>query len=256
MIAEALKFLSDQAQKALSPARLPIDDPRNASFVVNGKIEARGLPPAPRQHTVDSLDDLIAIANRFGETPEAPPVVWYDDANVVLVIDDDEHRVEQVWFPLAKSAVFETLLAMESVSPPFDQKPFLRLLRIDLTDTGDEVARLIEAVRRVKFENGVTTTGHVTRGQESLGREITSKVEALQAPLPELVTVHAPIYRTPGERDRYGVRCAVEVDPALGKFQLVPLPDELGRVVQIHLSTIRDRLDAGLNSALCYSGRP
>lgn len=253
------------ARKSTEPVLLDLPDqnPAEAVYVIDGEIKTLELTPTPRSHQVDTLRDLISAANRFTASPDdaettEPPSVWVDEHAVRLVIDDGEHRANTVAFPLFESDQFKTLCALATGKPKFQQKPFVRLLRVDLAGClSDSI--LLNQVRRLKFENSSVVSGEVKHARESMGREITSKVNAVEnGELPEEVIVHVPVYRNRGEVTLVQpVRCALEIDPALGEFQLTPLPGEIQRIKDAALADIEDRLGAGLTEGIhLYNGRP
>lgn len=257
MIADALKYLIELGEKAQAPIKLDVPDPRQVYYAIGGESAEYDLPEPPRDHRPGTLEDLISLANRFAEDVDEAcrPVAWYGPEAVVLVLDDDGHRVERATLTLHHSDAFMRLVALRAGGPWFEPKPFVRLLRVDLAGTLDPGV-LLERVRRVKFDNGQVTTSETTRTRESLGREIVSNVVAA-GEIPEEVTLSVPVYRTPGEAERYPFRCAVEVDPAMGRLQLLPLPDEVERVTALAVASIGARLRAGLAASVpCYMGSP
>lgn len=263
MIADALKYLRDLAAESMEPRPLSIPgSDREKRYVINGSVHQFPFDPAPRDHKPGSLDDLIRLANRFdneatpdGEDDAFLPVVWYDAEEVVLVIDDQDHRIERATLSLEYSDVFLTLMKLRADRTWFEQKPFVRLLRIDLAGTLEPVA-LLDRVRKLRWENTQATHGTVTRNSESLGREINSRVDAAD-PIPEEVVLMVPVYKTVGETDRLPLRCTVDTDPALGRLQLLPLPDEIERVLSLATADIGARLSRGLNDSIpCYLGKP
>lgn len=254
MLAEAFKFLSDLGARAEKPFKIDLADPRRVYVSVGGVIAPWDIPPAPRAHTAGTLDEVIALAVRFVEAG-SHPVVWYDQDDVTLVIDDDGHRVEQSTLTLVTSDVFRLLVALRDQKPWHDPRAFVRLLRVELAGTLTP-GELLERVKVTKFEGGSLVSARVGRGDESLGREITSRLDGSER-IPEEVTLMAPVYKTPGETERYAVRCAVEVDPARCAFQLLPLPDEIERVRALAVASIGERLIDGLGDSVpCYQGRP
>lgn len=259
MLDAAMKFLSDLARTAATPQKVESGDPRRITYAINGVLQNARIEPSPRKHTVRQLSDLIALANRFGDPEDdaAPePVVWYDESSVVLVIDDGGHRLETVVFPLVVSDIFELLQAIYRQKSKYDQKAFVRLLRIDLAGTIDPVV-LLEKVRRVKFENGVQTTANVAKQRESFGRSITSEVTSDGGDLPDEVTLLVPVYKTMGRREPVPLRCSVEVDPGEGTFRLLPLPDELERVGHVAVAAVARELSDGLETTIpAYYGKP
>jgi hypothetical protein len=255
MIREAIEFLAELATKAKTPP-LVYEDAYDRAFVINGEIVEKGKSSVPRSHHPRCLDDLIALANRFKEaTQHYEPAVWYGECAVVAVLDDHDTRLNNATFTLHRSAAFLTLESLAKSKAWHEQKDFIRLLRIDLAGTLDSV-HLLERVRKVKFENGATTTGSVQRDRESLGREITSRVEA-DGDLPEEVTLMLPTFMDMGEREPRPLRCSVEVDSARGMFRLLPFPDTLDVLLQEAVASIGARLIGGLSSEIpCYYGTP
>ena len=253
MIADALMYLSAQATSAAAPQRVETDDPWSVTYAVNGRLEKVDKPSRPRAHKPGDLDALIALANHLAEDPENAPVVWHD-ADAVVVVVNDHDRVERATLSLEKSDVFARLERLAAGKEKFDQKAFVRLLRIELAGTLDPVV-LLNPVRRVKFLTESTASGTVRTGAESMGREISSRVEADGEP-PEDVTLSAPVYKTPGLRAAYPVRCSVEVDPGEGTFRLLPLPDELERVKGMAVAAVAAALAEGLKGVPAYHGKP
>jgi hypothetical protein len=205
VLKEMIDALGDLTRKAAAPVPVPILDPRKVSFVVNGMQVTQDVPPTPRDHKAGSLDEIIALANRFGEGAtdlgEGQPVVWYDEEKVVLVIDDSGHRVERATLTLDTSDVFACLCRLSKAREWMDQKPFVRLLKLDLAGKV-EPPYLIDRARKLKFEATSSSTGVVQRDRESLGRNITSEVTS-DGDIPEEVLVNAPVFKTAGERDPY-----------------------------------------------------
>lgn len=253
MLADALKYLASQAATAVAPQRVETDDPWSVTYAVNGDLKKIETATRPRGHKPGDLDALVALANHFAEDPENAPVVWFDEEAVVVVVNDHD-RVERATLTLETSDVFARLESLAASKAKFDQKQFVRLLRIELAGTLDPVV-LLNPVRKVKFTNESSVSGEVRKGKESMGRDITSRVEADGEP-PEEVTLSAPVYKTPGERDRYPVRCSVEVDPADGTFRLLPFPDELERVKAMAVASVAERLASELKGVPSYHGKP
>jgi hypothetical protein len=264
MIADALKAFAENVARSLKPERLQTSDPYAERFVINGKVETVDVPPPPRNHAAGSLDEIIALANRFKASAcYGEPAVWYDHASVVLVIDDeddegcDARRLSRATLTLEPSDVWQTIVTLRKNPGAawLEHGPFLRLLRIDLAGTQGQTP-LAARVAKVRFENGaVTTAERVANKGESLGREIISKV-GTDVDLPDAVTLSAPVYKTPGETERRPVRCSFEVDPGHETFRLMPLPDEIEHVRYLAISSIRDRLEKGLKGVPFYFGKP
>jgi hypothetical protein len=224
---------------------------RKATAPVGGKFERIAITPPPRTHTASCLDDLVALANRFAADK---PVVWFSESKVVLVIDDAGHRVETATLPLEYSDVWVAVRKLRE-RPKFPQKDFCRLLRVDLAGTLPAGA-LLNVVKALDFSTAGTASGRVDRTSESFGKSIAREVRS-EHPVPEFVELEAPVYKTSGESARYPVRCAVEIDLDFQTLQLIPLPDEVERVEQAAVASLRTRLAEGLAEGVpAYYGKP
>ncbi len=255
MIADAIKYIATLAAEAAKPIEIAGLDPRVKTFAVNGKIESRAIEPSPRNHSVDQIEDIIRLANRFDGEEGCSPVVWYDEDAVVLVIDDAENRLDQARFDLKTSNVFDKIRELREDKTYYSQKDFVRLLRIELAGTL-QPGILLDRVRKIRWETTDARTGEVTRNRESLGREINAKVDST-ADIPEEVVLEAPVYSSRGERALYGFHCSVEVEPLNQTFRLMPLPDEIERVQQLAVQSIGERLAESLNEGIpAYYGNP
>jgi|GEM_PF-5313970 len=262
MIAEALQFQHELSVRSVEPSKL-VKTHRESKYAIGGLIREIKHDPAPREHAVKSLQEIERLATRFALEPDEgeaddtevlQPVVWFSEERIVLVLDDADYRVETVTLNLEKSDVWRAVEGLKH-GPKFNQKNFIKLLRVDLARTL-ESGVLLERVRKVRFENGSAVSGSVERGRESFGREILSKVET-GGELPEEVVLQVPVFKTLGESATYPIRCAVEVDPSMGEFQLIPLPDEIERVFHLAMDSIRSRLEEHLPATVpCYYGTP
>ena len=259
MLDAALKYFAELARKSADPKPLDLKDPRIVSYFIDGKYETNDVPPPARKHQVKSLDEIIRLATRFddGEDADAPrPVVWYDETGVSLVLDDEGHRFDLITFALETSDVFRKVMELKANSRPFDQRDFIRLLRVDLSGTLDPVV-LLNKVRTIKF----STTGEATSVKkaqvDSLGKTIRSQVETDGGDLPEDVMLYVPVFKSFGLRFSVTVKCAVEVFPADGTFKLVPMPDEIERAQHEAIRRIAEKLVEKLPVTVpCYYGKP
>lgn len=259
MLDAALKFLTDLAKKTATPVSVDLKDPSRLGFVVDGNIITEDVPNPARKHKAKSLDEVIRIATRFVNPDQSvvpAPVVWYDETEVVLSIDDDAYRIDSVTLTLETSDVFAKLVQLSKPTQPVDQKEFIRLLRVDLAGTLEPVV-LLNKVRTLKFSTTADATSVKKAQTESLGKEIRSKVETDGGDLPEEVVLSAPVFKTFGQRRPVPIRCAVEVFPADGTFRLKPLPDEIERAQQEAVQRIAERLSEELPDMVpAYYGKP
>ena len=259
MLDAALKYLVELSRKSADPKPLDLKDPRVVSYFIEGKYETNEVPPPARKHQVKSLDEIIRLATRFdnAEDGTAPrPVVWYDETGVSLVLDDESHRFDVIGFPLETSDVFRKVMELKNSPRPFEQRDFIRLLRVDLAGTLEPVV-LLSKVRTIKFSTTADATSVKKAQVDSLGKTIRSQVETDGGDLPEEVALSVPVFKSFGLRFSVPVKCAVEVFPADGTFKLVPMPDEIERAQHDAIRRIAEKLGEGLPVTVpAYYGKP
>jgi hypothetical protein len=261
MLKEALEYLGSLKEATAAPQKLP-SHPWMERVFVGGSVATFEAVPLPRKHTASTLADIVALANRFKtgvdlrdpDLCEYQPVVWYDENHVVLVIDDQSHRLHTVTLDLVSSDTFIVVKRLRATKEWYSQPDFVRLLRIELAGTLDN-ATLLDKARRLKIGQTAETT--VGRRDASWGNEIKSLAGQDDDP-PDQVTLQLPVYKTPGETDPVYVACTVEVEVAQPKpFRLLPMPDEIERVFGLRMASIAERLKEGLDDGIpCYWGRP
>ena len=143
MIREALEYFASLAQRADEPFEVKGVSEENRVFLVDGEEVAieRGYPS--RSHRVDHIDEIAALAKRFGDI-SCSPVIWCSPKDVVLVFDDLKFRHNVATMRLHPGDTFRVLAALRA-NPGAAwkaHKDFVRLLRIDLARTLDPAALL------------------------------------------------------------------------------------------------------------------
>lgn len=250
MLQEALQFLSDKFSRADSARVVTLpDDSRHVFIDQGGVFTKHELPPPLRKHTVASVEDLVAAANRWKDSP----VAWLSGEAIVLVTDDSDRR-DIVTLPLVKSAAFTKLMQLDK-TPQLDQAQLIRLLRIDLQGTANRTA-LLTAIRSIKFKSVDSGASSIQHGNESLGRAIENEVTGA-GDIPEQVLVECAVFANHGERDkRFKVACDLEIVASEKKFRFHPLPDDLERVTDAALDDIREQIAADLPGVPVFFGSP
>lgn len=253
--ANALELLIKTAQGAGGIRSLPDDrDGKARLFDVRGELVERPVPPPLRDHQVCDLVSLIALAIR----PTNPsPVIWYCATDVRLILDDDDRR-EIVVFQLTPSAEFAKLCELEETSSPLTQMGLIRLLRLELNVPSEQLAPF----RRLDWSQRTGGGAKIEHTKQSLGRQIEAEISGADA-LPDSIGILIPVYREAGERVRYEVRCAIEINPTDQTFLLRPFPGQLDTAIELHQQDIASRLkenvksETGLKQSVAvYHGQP
>jgi hypothetical protein len=237
---ETVKEIQARACEAQSAKLLPeLSGDGRKMFVQQGmEIKDFALEPKPRQHCVHSLVDLIVFARR--EDNKAP-IVWHSEQGVCLLTDDGDRR-DRVVFMLTKSDRFAVLEQLAEKKPCLDQRQLVRLLRVEL---GLDNVKVVQQFRKLDWQFSDETAGEVKHGQDRLGKTINAQVAGVSE-LPDELDIEVPVFKQTGERTEYKVRCAIEIDTVNKQFQLVPMPDELERVMDLAQADIHKRLSEGL----------
>jgi len=239
MLKEAINRLAELACEGKMIAIVPgIDDPRKVYVDEGGQLKHVEIPPPLRNHTVGTLQDLIEYASRLGD--DAAPVIWHYGNKVCLVIDDRDRR-DVVTFPLTTSAEFDAI--QTSPHDTLNQPQLIRLLRFKL---GADAA-LIDKFRRLDWSHSTEGRAEVRHGKESLGKEITAKVEGVDE-LPDEIVVEIPLYEQQGEREEYEIHLGIEIDTVNQQFRVAAMPGQLRSAIDSHQDTIHSRLVRDLHT--------
>ncbi len=243
---ETLELIQETAQKAQKAQLLDIrGDGRTAYVQLDGKLQMVPIEPAPRNHLVCSLADLLAFAERCRDDDTADPVVWPANDEVVLIINDADRR-DRVTFSLEQSEPFEALWTLRKSRPtPLDLRSFIRLLRITL---GLDNQRVVDQFRKLEWKLQDGTSAEVQHTKESMGKAIMAEVQGVDD-LPDELVVQVPVYRDAGERTPIDIACAIEIDARNQTLELMPLPGEVERALQLAQADIQGRLMSALPPA-------
>jgi len=199
------------------------------------------LPPSDRNHTVASLDALIAAAKRYGQAG----TLWHGTNSVVLLVDDGDRR-DRVTLPLQQSEHFARIGAL---GRPLDQRAIIRLLRVDLS--GAVSPDLVTQFRKLDFKRRNDGSSVVNHGKESLGRAVEAEVMGVSE-LPERIFAAIQVYRTPGVEWSQQIALILDVNPTTEEFFLCPEPDALHRAV----AEVQARIGESLVKAVGQEGGP
>jgi len=233
---DTLELLLSTAKKTIEPKKIPETESASSVTYLVGEKEILITKPTPsigyQAETLHSFANLVnAETKRYsGSIPEA--VVFYDECSLVGIINGGGHRDDRITMALTFSAFFEKAQFLAEHNQRQNLKDFVRMLRKDFSGIPGAIA-LREAVREIKFTSDGVAEAASTRGRESIARSIKNAVEEKHlSQIPETVTLEIPVWNNPGLRMRYDFRCLVEIDPDDQLFQLVPFPDEVGRVLE------------------------
>jgi len=226
-------------------------DPTRVIVAQAGQHKIHQLPPADRDHQVDTLNDLTAAAENW-----TAPTVWHNEAEVIALCDD-EHRRDRITFKLTPSPQFKLLVGLETNANAcvLDQRSFIRMLKFDLADCVVNDG-LLPNIRKLEFKRSSDGTGNVQHGKESLGRAVEASVQGT-TDIPEWFDVQIPLYVSAGEKIKHDVRIDLDIDTQNERFIVRPLPGRLHDAIHRHQANIAERLVNGLGDDVSvYYGKP
>lgn len=237
---KALQLIQDRAVKAagVDVKTIPGDDSQ-VIISQDGQREFYVLPPKPRTHTVESLDDFRGACEVFGVTS-----VWIAEDQVVGVIDR-EYRRDRVFWPLRYTDPFGEVKKLDGETVEFSQQQIVRWLKIDLWRCVDDET-LVPALQHIKYKNNQGGTSKIGAGNASLGISIEQEVQGNERPLPETFSVTCRVHDNFGEEFQERIILSLQPDPARNVFIVQALPDEIPRAIERRLTNIQSRLDESI----------
>lgn len=250
MFKEAIETLADLAVKAKAPKIIrDAAEPAHHYWTVDGmgNMKKEIAAPHPRDHKAQDLESVVDFCNVEGSR------IWYSRNGVIGLIVDEERR-DKVSLKLTYTPQLLTLLDIERQKyPEYDQKSFLKLLRIALHDCLGSAPDLVDSIRAVKFELNSEAQGRVGHKEESLGRSMKAKLTG-DTDVPEFVELTVPIFANlPGKHER--VKCAIDISLEKQQFRLIPLPGELENALREGEAGVHDRIRQQFEGSVLY-GEP
>jgi hypothetical protein len=222
-----------------------------------GQWELVEVPPPPRNHMVETVEDLIALAKyaQGFSGDDGGPSVWHDEKLIVLAWQDGDVR-DRASMPLRFSPQFELLKKLSAAAQPLTHRELVQLLRVDLA--GTTPPGLLNSVKQIKFMRNEEGHSTVSNGSESLGRSVEAEVRSTLDEIPEQVNLSIQVYLNQGENDqRWPVVCDLQADVQTQRFVFRALPGEIEQAILWHQGTIRQRLQMGVGESVpVYAGRP
>lgn len=216
MIAEALIFLRDQAQKALTP-QVVFEDEASKHVYVDGGI---GVIDKPRYRRVEltKLHDLVDWINVYGNG--AASAVYIGREGVYAFIDH-KSRLEWAFVVLDPTKAFDAIVEADDQS--LDQRALLKLLKVKLD--GCVSPEIIEAYRKIDVSS---TSRKVSEMKATGDRGMSEFAIATAQQTPDLFVVKTNVYVDGGPLQvPQSLRVSVDIDFSVSpiRFALSVLGD-------------------------------
>lgn len=224
MIQEGVNAIVELAKSAGAKIIETNQEPPGVYYVRGGdgaltKVKAE---TAPRSHKVDSIETIVAFADRFADKAS----VWLAFEGVKVLVDDDV-RNESAHLPLRPSKPMETLANYDNEGwkkYPLTQAEFILLLRTTFARAG-ATGGLLATIRSLRFRSAVEASGNIQHGKSSVGKAIDQAVTG-EKDIPETVVFDIPVFES-GFLSLQKVEVAIDINLAGERFYLIPLPGEV-----------------------------
>lgn len=236
------KFVESIAATAVKASGASIlrleDDPRNAFLVQDGKHTNITLRPAPRNHSLLTLDDVAEAAGHW----EAD-LCFHDEREIVLILDDQD-RHDRATMGLGRAPQWDEFCAMTKPRT-FNHKQLLALLRITFRGCVD--ATFVSRIRGINFNAIADGESYIQPGAEKVGKSIQNKV-AMQSggDIPEEVPLSIPVYVNHGLTQRFATVLALDIDAASQTFTVTTPPGEVETIQNAITEHIHQTLEGRL----------
>lgn len=258
MIQEGIAAIVDLANRASAKIAETKHEPSGTYYVLDGtgKMTKTKADVAPRAHKVDSIETIVAFAERFPDTA----AVWLGFEGVTVLMDDETRR-ESARLALKPSKQFETLAKFDGEgwrNHPLTQAELILLLRTTFARTASS-SGFLSTVRSLRFRSAAEGTGNIQHGKSSIGKQVEQQVSG-EKEIPETVVFDIPVFES-GFYVLAKVEVAIDINIAGERFHLIPLPGELAAVkehacgqIEKHLLDNIDK-DAEVHDRV-YRGQP
>jgi hypothetical protein len=258
---DTLKMIQDTAVKASDAGKkvefvkLP-GEPGHvyAAVKADGSFTRHEAVAGPRGHRLSGLVETIAYTNTKGNKDDS--VVWFDEAGMVVVLDDSTRR-DQAFTSFTHSPQFARLAQIAESKERFGQVKFRRLLRVDFAGCTPNNL-LLDWVSDCEFGSKGNSVGTITKDRSSFGRDIEEQVKSKdRGACPDSIILEMRVFDDPGLQLTRQIVCDVEIHLAEQQFELTPFPGQLQEAIDAEMANIESLLSGqGGVSCPAFRGRP
>jgi hypothetical protein len=153
---------------------------------------------------------------------------WYNRDGVVIVLDNDGDRLDQITMSLEMSPSLKKLATLEQSRKAFSQKEAIHFLRIDFRDAG--LGSLPDMLKNVKFTVNTEGDSSVDRTRISVGKSTLAAFHGFEN-LPSEVAFRVPVFTAKFEIVE-PIMVAIEPDPTTQSFQFIPFAGQIEAALQ------------------------
>jgi hypothetical protein len=254
MLKELFDAISAKAVVATAP-QIHGYDPRLYYVVKNGdKVEFRDRGKMPqRSHRPASLSAIAAFAAHHALSGTSS--AWFN-RNGVVFFPDDAEREDALTLTLNPSPFMKEIQSWSPIAGQcFDQKSLLKLLRIRFKGYLDDAARIVDAIRNVRWTQNENKEQVQLKGKASLGKNLTQEFVGVDN-LPDYITFQIPLFDS-GYDHNVKIECALEPDETNAQFRLTPVANAVEEAWRDAEDSLGVSLQGSLPESLpVYYGHP
>lgn len=249
MLAEFLTKILELADKGTRTEirHVPGDPPHIMHKVgPDGQHEVICLSPPPRTVTLDTIGDLINLANEHfdGRTrDEARMGIWVSPQGAELIFDTD-HAIERAKVPFRQSD--EQIFIRQRMQDPGIGPAELRTALRYIFCEASVADGLEDAVGKVAFRQTGDTNRESSRTGESIGTTITEEATG-QTPMPdEIQHLELRPFANPDLVGRFTMRFFLDPDVPKQRWLMVPVTAIFDDGIDLILESVAGQIRQGL----------
>lgn len=236
LTSEAIKKIEDMAVLANDSKAVSVQIEQGRARVFNSRTGGLSFVPIPSQEPNITVLGVVDIHQALTDYGSAESSLWIS-ANVITLFFNDQ-RIGKAALPLRINPAIEALKTMKEKTP----QQLRRILRVDLFGSDQTPEDFCNVISNLKFESLSTTDVKLTKGDESIGKNVRSKVTA-EADIPEHVSFDVNVYPDLSDIEtNVQIHCAVITEPLAGTVSVIPYPGELEKAVAIAINRIAEHL--------------
>ena len=244
-LADGVKEIERLARSSinLEPKIVKLDQEKPGTYAIvkangsGGTLETRVAGPKWHNEVLETPGQLNAFIRSIDDLrPDAkaePSAVYVSQEKAVFVYSFEDRR-DRATCPLIISKPFNWLM---QPAKPMDQRSLIRLLRITFADCLPAESNLVSLLRSLRFTNNGEVQTDIQRGREALGKQILNEVRGVDV-LPDEIVLNVPVFEN--FKTIVSIRCVIEINPDVGSFELIALPSQLNRGMQLALDQVAE----------------
>ena len=205
-----------------------------------GEMRFADIPSLPITATVNSVADLIEAESLYVDRSMSQATIWVETNQAVLFPDSE--RKAKIVLPLRVNPAIAVLSQLKNLQP----KALHRKLKVDLFATEIEPFDFAETIGSLKFETTDSTEVKIRKGDESIAKNVRSKVTG-EMDVPDGVVFEFEFYPDLADvTSTVSIQCAVITEPSEGTISVIPYPGQIEKATIASVESVHDAIGQAL----------